>query len=105
MLKNIVLCEQKDTPNNIKNLFRVYFSNESKIKVIEIVNKIRKIMGKEKLEPKILNLSLKEIPAQSLSVEKAHRILDWHPRYDLTKGLSETIKWYENYFGVKNTNE
>ena len=75
------------------------FSTESRITVIEIVNEIRTIMGKEELEPQILNLNLKEIPEQSLSAQKAHRILGWYPEYDLKRGLSETVDWYKNYFG------
>lgn len=75
------------------------FSTESWITVIEIVNEIRTIMGKKELEPQILNLSLKEIPEQSLSAQKAHKILAWYPKYDLKRGLSETVDWYKNYFG------
>ena len=77
------------------------FSNESRMTVIEIVNKIRSIMGKEDLEPQILNLNLKEIPEQSLSAKKAHEILGWYSKYELEKGLSETVDWYKNYFDKK----
>jgi CDP-glucose 4,6-dehydratase len=73
------------------------FSTESRMTVIEIVNEIRSIMGKEDLEPQILNLNLKEIPEQILSAEKAHKILGWYPQYDLKKGISETVEWYKNY--------
>lgn len=74
------------------------FSTESRMRVIEIVNEIRSIMEKEELEPQILNLNLKEIHEQLLSAEKAHKILGWHPKYDLKKGISETVEWYRNYF-------
>lgn len=77
------------------------FSTESRMTVIEIVNKIRSIMNREDLEPQILNLNLKEIPEQSLSAEKAHEILAWYSKYDLEKGLSETVDWYKNYFNKK----
>jgi len=77
------------------------FSTESRMAVIEIVNKIRSIMGKEDLEPQILNLNLKEIPEQSLSAKKAHEILRWYSKYDLEKGLSETVDWYKDYFNKK----
>jgi len=43
-------------------------------------------------------LPLKEIQEQSLSAEKAHRLLGWKSSYSLKKGLSETIEWYKNYF-------
>jgi len=77
------------------------FSTESRMAVIEIVNKIRSIMDKEDLKPEILNLSLKEIPEQSLSAKKAHEILGWYSKYDLEKGISETVDWYKNYFDKK----
>jgi CDP-glucose 4,6-dehydratase len=77
------------------------FSTESRMAVIEIVNKISSIMGKEDLEPQVLNLNLKEIPEQSLSAEKAHEILGWYSKYGLEKGLSETVDWYKNYFDKK----
>ena len=77
------------------------FSTESRMTVIEIVSKIRSIMNREDLEPQILNLNLKEIPEQSLSEEKAHEILGWYSKYDLEKGLSETVDWYKNYFNKK----
>ncbi len=80
------------------------FSTESRITVIEIVNKVRAIMGKRNLEPKISNLNLKEIPEQSLSAEKAHKILGWFPKYNLENGLSETVDWYKNYFEKENKN-
>jgi CDP-glucose 4,6-dehydratase len=90
-----------------KNIFgeAFNFSTESRMTVIEIVNKIRTIMGKEELEPQILNLNLKEIPEQSLSAEKAHKILGWYPKYDLKKGLSETVDWYKIYLGVNDNDE
>ncbi|MEN4006856.1 MAG: GDP-mannose 4,6-dehydratase [Methanobacteriaceae archaeon] len=90
-----------------KNIFgeAFNFSTESRMTVIEIVNEIRSIMGKEELEPKILDLNLKEIPEQSLSAEKAHKRLGWYHKYDLSKGLSETIDWYKNYFGVTNNEQ
>ncbi|MEA3254466.1 MAG: GDP-mannose 4,6-dehydratase [Candidatus Altiarchaeota archaeon] len=75
------------------------FSTESRVTVIDIVNRIRSVMGKEELKPKILNQGLKEIREQSLSSEKAHKILGWHPEYDLGRGLSETVQWYKNYLG------
>jgi CDP-glucose 4,6-dehydratase len=77
------------------------FSTEKRSTVIEIVDMIRSMMGKEDLEPHILNLELKEIPEQSLSAEKASRLLGWHPKYDLKNGLAETIAWYKDYLEVK----
>jgi CDP-glucose 4,6-dehydratase len=77
------------------------FSTESRMSVIEIMNVIREIMGKNELEPEILNQNLKEIPEQSLSAKKAHDVLGWHSKYDMKKGISETIEWYKEFFNVR----
>jgi CDP-glucose 4,6-dehydratase len=77
------------------------FSTESRMTVIEIMNVIREIMGKNELEPEILNQSLKEIPEQSLSAKKAHDVLGWYSNYDMNKGMSETIDWYKKFFNAR----
>jgi len=76
------------------------FSNEKPTKVIEIVNEIQTLMGKEGLEPEILNLQLNEIPNQFLSAVKAYNILNWKPLFSLKEGLKDTIVWYEKYLGA-----
>jgi CDP-glucose 4,6-dehydratase len=65
--------------------------------VLEIVRTIQKIMGREDLEPIILNHAKAEIQHQSLSSQKAERILGWKPTYSLEEGLVETVNWYTNY--------
>lgn len=64
--------------------------------VIELVNKILKLMGK-KLKPRILNQTKHEIKDQYLSVEKANSSLHWKSQYSLDTGLEKTIQWYEEY--------
>jgi len=73
------------------------FSNEDQLTVIDLVEKICSIMCKGELEPQIMGLDLKEILEQSLSAEKAHKLLGWRSNYSLDKGLQETIPWYEHY--------
>jgi len=68
------------------------FSDEHPITVVELVNKIFKISGK-KPDYKILNKARYEIKQQYLSADKARRILGWRTKYNLEKGLAETIKW------------
>jgi len=66
--------------------------------VLEVVKIIQKQMQKSELNPLILSHVKAEIRNQSLSSEKAQKILHWEPLYDLQEGLVETIKWYQNYF-------
>jgi CDP-glucose 4,6-dehydratase len=73
------------------------FSNEIQVTVREIVESVIKLMGSD-LKPVILNEANNEIRYQYLSAEKARRILNWKPLYNLDQGLSMTIDWYRNFF-------
>jgi Nucleoside-diphosphate-sugar epimerases len=65
--------------------------------VIEIVNAILKEMNATHLVPQIQNQAKAEIQDQTLSSEKAARLLNWKPEFSLEEGLKETISWYEEY--------
>ena len=47
-----------------------------------------------RLEPEVRNEARHEIPLQSLSAEKARRVLGWSPTFSLDEGLLRTIEWY-----------
>ncbi|AUD12505.1 sugar dehydratase, partial (plasmid) [Planococcus sp. MB-3u-03] len=70
------------------------FSNEDPITVIELVNKIIKISGKEGITPTVLNVAKHEIDHQFLNSLKATEILNWKPKFSLDTGILNTIKWY-----------
>ena len=94
--KGIHLAEKMDDKKIHGEAFN--FSNELQITVLELVNKILKLMKKEKLKPKILNKAKNEIKHQYLSAEKAKKMLKWKSQYDLDKSLKETIEWYKKYY-------
>jgi CDP-glucose 4,6-dehydratase len=73
------------------------FSNEIEVTVLEIVHRILKAMGSS-LVPDVRNEASAEIPLQSLSAEKARRMLDWKPMFELDEGMSRTIAWYRSFF-------
>ncbi len=73
------------------------FSNEIQVTVLELVEKILKIM-KSNLAPKILKETTNEIKHQYLSAKKAREILEWKPKYTLDEGLQRTIDWYKDFF-------
>lgn len=73
------------------------FSNEIQITVLELTEKISKLMGSN-LKPIIKNEVKNEIIHQYLSAEKARKMLGWKPKYKLEEGLKETIEWYERFF-------
>ena len=72
------------------------FSNEIQLTVLELVNKILKIMGSD-IKPIILNQGSNEIIHQYLSAKKARTVLGWSPNYTIDEGLSKTIEWYKEF--------
>lgn len=77
------------------------FGPESPLSVLEMVEKVLNRIGKEDLQPVILNENLREIPCQYLDCSKARDLLDWRPTYSLEESLDETIRWYADYLNIK----
>jgi CDP-glucose 4,6-dehydratase len=73
------------------------FSNEIQVTVCEIVEHILRLMNSD-LKPEIRNETANEIRHQYLSAEKARRVLNWHPLFQLDEGLKKTIEWYRKFF-------
>ena len=90
------LAEKMDDENILGEAFN--FSNELQISVLELVEKIIYLMGKENIKPKVLGTATNEIIHQSLSAEKARKMLDWAPAHTLDEALERTIEWYKNFF-------
>jgi len=94
-LAYIHLAEKMEDPKIHGEAFN--FSNELQISVIEMTNKILKLMNREDLKPIILNETTNEIKHQYLSAKKARKLLGWKPKYVLNTGLEETIEWYKQF--------
>lgn len=75
------------------------FSNETPVTVLELVERILKLMGSD-LKPEIRNEASNEIRCQYLSADKARRLLGWRPLFTLEEGLQRTIEWYRDFLGV-----
>jgi CDP-glucose 4,6-dehydratase len=75
------------------------FSNELQVSVLEVVDRILKVMNSD-LEPEVLNQASNEIKRQYLNADKARRLLGWSPLFDLDSGLRETIDWYRAFFAT-----
>ena len=73
------------------------FSNELQVSVLDLVEKILKLM-KSDLQPVILNEASNEIRHQYLSAAKARKKLNWKPLFTLDEGLGKTIEWYQEFF-------
>ncbi|MBI4491380.1 MAG: GDP-mannose 4,6-dehydratase [Chloroflexi bacterium] len=72
------------------------FSNELRLSVLEIVQRILHLMDSS-LEPNIRNEVSNEIREQYLSAARARHVLDWQPLFALDEGLKRTIAWYEDF--------
>jgi len=93
----ITLAENLDKKNVKGEAFN--FGSNSPVKILDLVNKIIKISGKNlKAVIKGKGKPKGEISEQYLSIEKADKILKWKPEVPLEMGLKKTIEWYENFF-------
>lgn len=72
------------------------FSNEIRLTVLELVEKILKVM-KSDLEPEVLDGADHEIRSQYLSAGKARNLLNWAPRYTMEEALERTAGWYRGF--------
>ena len=75
------------------------FSNELRISVLELVQKLLAAMGSN-LEPDVRNEASNEIKSQYLDATKARTLLNWAPSFSLETGLLSTIEWYRRYFST-----
>jgi CDP-glucose 4,6-dehydratase len=73
------------------------FSNETPVTVVEMVERILKLMNSD-LKPEIRNEASNEIRHQYLSSARAREVLGWKPEYSLDEGLRQTIDWYTKYW-------
>ncbi len=72
------------------------------VQVLDLVNRIIKIAGKEgQIEPRVMlqRKIEREIDAQYLSADKAEARLGWRAVIDLDEGLKRAIEWYRAHPG------
>lgn len=75
------------------------FSNETPLTVLEVVEKIQKVLDIH-LPPEIRNEASHEIRCQRLNAEKARLELGWEPLFSFEDGLKKTSSWYRDFFEV-----
>lgn len=76
------------------------FSHEMPMTVLTLVQIMLRLMDASDVTPDVRNVAAGEIHSQHLSAEKARRLLDWRPEFDLESGLRETIDWYRGFLGA-----
>jgi CDP-glucose 4,6-dehydratase len=95
VLAYLHLAEHMERPEVVGEAFN--FSNEIQVVVLELTQRILRLMNREDLQPEVLNAASNEIKHQYLSAEKARRVLGWSPCFTLDEGLSLTIEWYKKH--------
>ena len=93
----LLLAERADEEGIRGEAFN--FSPGKPLSVLEITAEIQRLMGREDLEPIILNQAKAEIRDQYLDSTRAEARLEWSSRYPLGSGLEETIEWYSRFLG------
>src|SRR5437667_224013 len=76
------------------------FSNETPVTVIDLVEKILRMMG-SRLTPEVRGEAPNEIREQFLDASKARTTLGWRPVFTLDAGLRRTITWYRSAFDAE----
>ena len=72
-------------------------SSSENLSVLELVRLITKILD-QKINYKILNRTVNEIPIQSINFNKIRKTLGWKPEKDLASTIPSIFEWYKNYF-------
>ncbi len=91
----LMLAEQTDAVGVRGQAFN--FSPESRVTVLEILRAVQRVMGREDLEPVILDQARAEIRDQYLDSTKARTRLGWTARHSLDTGLAKTVGWYRPF--------
>jgi len=91
-----VMLAEKVAGNSALHGEAFNFSNETPVSVLDIVERIIKLMRSD-LKPVILNEASNEIREQYLSSAKARKLLKWKPLVTLDEGLSRTVSWYRDF--------
>lgn len=72
------------------------FGSSDTLSVLQVIQKTESILDK-KLHCRIQNISINEIPYQSLNWEKVKRKLGWSPKYTLEDSIPAVYEWYKRY--------
>jgi CDP-glucose 4,6-dehydratase len=76
------------------------FSLELRMTVLDLVDVVKRVMGRPDLEVVIRNNASNEVREQYASSEKARRLLGWVPRVGLEEGLRRTVAWYSAWLST-----
>ena len=92
----LALAGQQESANVAGEAFN--FGSGRPVSVSELVSKLIALSGRTHLAPDVQGQSTPgEIDRQYLASDKAKQLLGWQARHSLEEGLTQTLRWYENY--------
>ena len=76
----------------------VNFGTGKEVSIIDLANKIIDLCGKKgNIKPVHVEPRMGEVKRLIADATKAKNLLGWEPEYDLQRGLSNFVHWYQNY--------
>ena len=78
----------------------ILFAAGEPLSVLDVVKRVLKHVGRDDLQPKVMNEASNEIPAQYLDCTKAQEVLGFVPQHGMDEGLTRTIAWYRDWLGI-----
>jgi CDP-glucose 4,6-dehydratase len=73
------------------------FGHNAPLSVLELVQKILHVAGRQDVQPIVLNEANNEIAHQYLDSTRARDQLGWQPEYSIEDGLRHTLDWYRRH--------
>ena len=99
-IKNVIqanlLAAKTDNPNALNQIYNVAFGGRTSLNdLFNIINTTCSKFGfNYSLEPKYKDFRPGDIKHSNADISKIKKLLNYDPIYDVSKGLSETIRWY-----------
>jgi UDP-N-acetylglucosamine 4-epimerase len=94
---NAITTENQDALNNVYNV-----AYGERTTLLELTTLLKKYLSN--FDSSIGNVEIKyrdnrvgDIPHSLASIEKAKKLLNYNPRYDINSGLKEAVNWYWKY--------
>ncbi len=86
-----------EDPNSFSGSWNFGPNNSEFMDVMHVASNIIKFMNKGSIEISDASNNMHEANLLQLNCDKASQFLDWHPRWDVTKTIEETAKWYNEF--------
>ncbi|WP_445381961.1 SDR family oxidoreductase [Robiginitalea sp. IMCC43444] len=92
-----ILALVEDNKDAVNQVYNVAYGERTNL--LELTELLKEYLSE--YDPEIAEVSLKhgperpgDVPHSLASIEKAEKLLGYHPQYDIKKGLKEAVSWY-----------